>query len=381
LVKKNLQIIKLGNLPKFTFKNFSTYYENDYQRENGTVFKDKILKYVAHMAFAKLSDTHKIIKPQIFNIQVNEDMSITVSLASYKLVEEYNNIITELLKTTYTLETFNTLREGIIKRYLIQSVDADAYPMLFDNVLVHRSPMATNYPSPFVFNEKNMKNAEIDLLIHMREYYKKVKVCHDDLEAVTLEKISKMDLDELLNLIPVTEGNITYCFSQDTISKIQVNPLTRRPLSATTLMKSAYLEKGWTGLFDVGPLYGLYADIPGKMNVEVKIGIPSVQRIKSENRDLTGNLFIVEVIFSDGTVTPLFEISLHTMGLEKIDLLKEYVDKLWKKGFFLNYWFTAVNLYLDLESFPVLITDKILLNAKGSIFDGDKAMQYMANEM
>ncbi|GAH93141.1 unnamed protein product, partial [marine sediment metagenome] len=87
-------------------------------------------------------------------------------------------------------------------------------------------------------------------------------------------------------------------------------------------------------------------------------GIPSVRRIKSENRELTGNLFIVEIIFSDGTVTPLFEISLPTVGLEKIDLLKEYVDKLWYKGFFLNYWSLAINQYLDLKSFPVLITDK-----------------------
>ena len=382
-LRYNLQIVKLGNFPTFTIKNFSTFYDNVYQREHGTVFKDVVLKYIAHMAFAKLSDSHQIIKPYIFSIQVNEDMSITLPLPSYKLVQEYNDIITNLLKvkSKYMIESCENLREAIIKRYIVQNIDPDAYPMVFEKsgnqVLIHRSQLAVNYPSPFNFDQKNIKNAEIDLLIEMREYYKKTKVCHDDLEAVSLEQISKMNLDELLNLIPVTEGDITYCFSENTISKVQVNPLTRRPLSEETILKSKYLEYGWRGLFQVGSLYGLYSDIPTKVNVEVKKGIPSVRRIKSENRELTGNLFIVEIIFSDGTVTPLFEISLPTVGLEKIDLLKDYVDKLWYKGFFLNYWSSAINQYLDLKSFPVLITDKTLLYAKGSIFDGNKAMEYM----
>ena len=382
-LRYNLPIIKLGNFPTFTIKNFSTYYDNDYQRKNGTVFKDVILKYIAYMAFTKLSDKHQIIKPFIFSTFVNEDMSITLSLPSYKLVLEYNEIVTDLLKvkSKYMIETCSSLREGIIKRFMVQSIDDDAYPMIFNKsgneVLVHRSPLAINYPSPFKFDEKEMRNGEIELLIKMREYYSKTKVCHDDLEAVTLEKISKMDLDELLNLIPITEGNITYCFSQNTISKVETNPLTRRPLSDETKLKRQYLEYGMRGIFDVGVLYGLYSEIPTKINVETKKGIPRVMRIKEENRELVGNLFIIEVLFSDGTVTPLFEISLPTVGLEKIDLLKDYVNKLWDKGFFLNYWSSAIHEYLELKSFPVLITDRILLNAKGSIFDGNKAMEYM----
>ena len=381
-IRYNLPIIKSGQFPTFTLKNITNYYDNDYQRKNGTVFKNTILKYISYMAYAKLSDNNEIIKPFIFSTFVNEDLSITLSLPSYKLVQEYNDIVTDLSKNKYSVEQCSNLKEGIIKRFIVQNIDNDAYPMVFNkggDILIHRSPLAIIHPSPFDFSLENMEKTEIQLLNKMREYYSKTNVCHDDLEAVSLDKISEMNLDQLLTLIPITEDNITYCFSKDTVSKIETNPLTRRPLSEKTLLKRKYLDYGLRGVFDIGVLYGLYPDVPTKINIKVEKGIPRVRRIKVDlnSKELVGNLFLVDVIFSDGTLTPLFEISLPTVGLEKIDELKYYVNKLWEKGFFLNYWISAINKYLDLKSFPVLITDTILLHAKDSLFDGYKAMEYL----
>jgi len=63
--------------------------------------------------------------------------------------------------------------------------------------------------------------------------------------------------------------------------------------------------------------------------------------------------------------------------LEKLDELKLYVEKLWYSGFFFNYWVSSVNKFLNLKSFPVLITDEIILQGKDSIFDGNLTLEYL----
>jgi len=379
-LRYNLPIIRAGNYPSFTFKIFE--YNEDYQMRYGTVFKDSILNYVAHMAFAQLSDVHEIISPFIFSIKINQDLSITVNLPTYSLVKKYKENVEKLLELTYVTENCKNFKDGVIKRWIVQSVDIDAYPMFFKDktdtyILVHRSPLALEYPSPFDFSKKNLEKAEKDLLIEMRNFYTK---CHDNIEPVTLEKISEMDLDSLLKLVAITENGITYCFTDDTISKVDKNPLTRKSLSETTLNRVKYIDYGLSGIFNVGVLYGLYEDFPEKINVNIDIGIPEVTRVRTteKERQLVGNLFSIEVLFSDETLTPLFNISLPTVGLENIDLLKEYVNKLWSSGFFLNYWYTAVNKYLkNIKSMPVLVTDKVLLHAGDSIFDGNVALNYL----
>ena len=379
-LRYNLPLIRSGNYPSFTFKIFE--YNEDYQMRYGTNFKDSIMKYVAYMAYAQLSDTNEIIKSSIFSIKINEDLSISVNLPTYSLVKEYKEKVRSLLKIRYIVENCKDFKDGIIKRWIVQSVDPDAYPLVFKDktdtdILVHRSPLALEYPSPFDYSKKNMEKAEKELLEEMRNYYKK---CHDNIEPVTLEKISDLNLDELLTLVSITENNVTYCFTNDTISKVDKNPLTRKNLSESTLNRVKYINYGLAGVFDVGVLYGLYSEFPEKINIKTEIGIPEVKRIRTseKERQLVGNLFSVEVLFSDGTVTPLFNISLPTVDLENIDLLKNLVDKLWSSGFFLNNWYTAVNKYLkNIKSMPVLVTDTILLHASDSIFDGNVALNYL----
>jgi len=381
-LRNNLPIIRSGNYPSFTFK--IPEYDEDYQMLYGTVFKDSILKYVAFMAFAQLSDFHEIIKFSIFSIRVNDDLSISVSLPTYSLVKEYIENVKKLLEIRYIVESCKSFKDGIIKRWIVQSIDNDAYPIIFKDktdtyILVHRSPLALVYPSPFDFSKNNMEKAEKELLKEMRNYYRKYTTCHDNIEPVTLEQISEMNLDELLKLVPITENGITYCFTEETISKVDKNPLTRRELSESTLNKVKYIEYGLSGIFDVGVLYGLYSNFPEKINVKIDIGIPDYKRVRvsEKEKELIGNLFAVEILYSDGTITPLFEISLPLVGLENIDKLKDYVNKLWPSGFFLNNWYTAVNKYLKLESYPILVTDPVLLHAKDSIFDGNKALSHL----
>ena len=252
------------------------------------------------------------------------------------------------------------------------------------DILIYRSKLAIKYPSPFIFDKKNMDNARNSLTKELHKYYSSKKICHDDLEPVLLDKISNMSLKDLLKIIP-TDDQITYCFSADTLDKLEnfINPLTREPFSEKVVKRLETLEWGWRGLFDVGPLYGLYEDVPVRTLIPTTIGIPNMVRVKNtaKERELTGLNFLVEIIFEDETTTPLFEISLPTVGLDLIDDVRKYVDKLWNNGYFLSYWTSAVQNYLiDHKSYNVSITNEILLHAGDSIFDGNKAIELLRRE-
>ena len=430
---QNLQRIKNGEYPLFTF--YPQIFYGDYNRLYGKSNIDIILKYATNLVYAELSDEHEIIKPFARDIQVHTDLSVTVALPTYDLVKDLKERLQKKLKSgislgkqdkvplgqlennrvygAWNIEPCKNLKEGIIKRWIVQTVDDDAYPMIFkdftnNEVLIHRSKKGIQYPSPFNFSKNNMEEAEHLLQTALVTYYTNPlfngKICHDDLEVVTLETISEMNLDDLLKLIPITESvrssskdQITYCFSAETLSKLEnkINPVTRSPISEEILSQVNNLELGLRGLFDVGPLFGLYSEYPKKVLVppivnNKLIGIPNVVRVSSINtdhelvqkeRELVGSIYLIEILFEDGTSTPLFEISLPTIGFQQLDNLKEVVNELWDQGFFLSYWTSAIQKYLigksSRRSYSVLIQNPILLNANSSIKDGERALEYL----
>lgn len=375
-IRNNLANIKEGDFPIFTVPFIR--YDGDYIRRYGDMYEKYVINYFALLAFAQLSDGNPVLKSHIYRLKIGDNNSISVSLPTYSLVLKFKVLFEELFhsKTKYTIETCNNIEDVFYKRYVIQQVDGDAYPIAFSTIggtyiVIHRSPLAMIYPSPFVFT-KNME----DLENKMRDFYKK---CHDNIEPVSLENIDNMTLSDLIRLIPITENNVTYCFSEATLNKIETNPLTRTPLTKETKEKLEKIEYGLRGFFDVGPVFGLLS-VNLSQNMDFSdFGVIKVVRIpvKKEHRDLYGNLFLVQVIFSDGTESDLFEISLPTINLEKIDDLKNYVDKMWVRGFFINDWQKELIKHLKVKSFYISLNDPILLQAGGSIYDGERALNYM----
>lgn len=407
-IRYNLPLVRKGDFPTFTV-SFDFSFFNDYIRLYGSSFRHIILKYVAHLAYAKLSDEHSNIAFSVTSLKINEDLSINVSLPTYSLIQKFQNYMLEYLDSkvistqenkiiidyndynsklngVWNLETCKNLKEGVLKRWIIQQIDPDAYPMVFfdgqTEVLIHHSPLSISYPSPFniLENEHSLNHAEENLTQELRNFYTK---CHDNIEAVTLENISEMNLDELLKLIPIEENGKVYCFSNTTIENlVQLeNPLTRRSLSTKTLLTRQYLEDGLRGLFNIGPLFGLYESIPLPIKEKINIGIPRITRqyVDPYRRNLVGNIHLVEIIFEDGTSTPLFEISLPMIELERLSELREYVNTLWYSGYFLSNWNTAVIKYLKPKSLAVLVNSNVLLYAANSIFDGNTALEMLRN--
>ena len=390
-IRNNIPLVKMGKFPAFTLHLEAvakSEYQNDYNRQHGELYTKYRIKYFALMVFAQLSDKYPEIKPFIYNLRINADYSVTLNLPSISLTPEFSNIFDSIYDNANVLLA-KDLNEAIIKKYIISNVDSDSYPIIFSDegktqqIIIHRSPLASSYPSPFDFSAQNMMKSAKELEDKMRIFY---QTCHDNLEPVSLEEINNMRLEDLLHLIPITENNVTYCFSKETIEKVDSNPLTRTPLSEETKQKFEKLEYGLRGYFDVGVLFGLYSAEEGEEIADYsKFGLTQVVRIpvEAEYRDLYGNLFLVKVLFSDGTESDLFEISLPTVNLEKIDELKNAVDKLWNTGFFLNPWqkFLLSSDQHEEKNFFVFVNKEILMHAKDSIYDGDKALNYLNSQL
>lgn len=400
----NVEKIKAGNIPTFNVSGvWQYYYFNDYERIYGKYLKSIYIKYGAYLSYSKLALEHDNVFIQSFtkNISVADDLSINVDLPNYNLVKKFKEyLLMEFSGSHESVSNFEgfsiwvtepciNLEEGVVKRWIVQQIDPSAQPMIFKNeedeneILIFRSPLSINYPSPFVFTKDKIDKGKETLLKSFQSFYSD---CHDSFEPILRDKIDELSLHDMMRIISIQENNIKYCFAQSTLEKLDkpIHPLSRNPLSEKTISMIKNLNDGLRGLFDVGELLGLYPDIPHKTLVKPNLGVTYVERISTDSlmRDLVGNLFQVMVEFKDGTTSHLFKISLSPVNLSEIDELKRYVNRLWSKGFFLNYWNSAVEKYLTLsdnkiKSYSVIVINKILNHAGDSLTDGGIALEYL----
>ena len=342
------------------------------------------------MAYKKLSENDELIRPFTQATRVNNDYSVSVSLPTYTHLINFKKYFTEITDgygveygdQSWYSEPCDDLIDGVIKRYYVEKLDKNAMPMILpwtyengnvEQVLVFRSPLLAKYPSPFDFSKVDMNKVRNDLVSDLRKYYQK---CHDQVEPVTLDNINEMELVDLLNLVEIMEEGKTYCLSKDTILNLthHINPLTRKPFSDDVIIKAMLLEWGWRGLFDVGPITGLYTDMPTKVSIKPKGGMVIITKLIMDPmlQSMLGDVYSVEIGFDDGTVSFLFDIA-----TSDINGLKTMIDKLWREGFFLNYWSSSVVKYSDLLTYSTIVTNQLLLNASENKSSGVRAMNYL----
>jgi len=256
-LRNSVELTRNGQLPNITLYG-------DWQFKTGGDYNDIYDKkwYRSIIYYSSLIAYKRLDLKDITRTRVNNDNSITLSLPSYDYMDKFKQFFLNIIENTEEMyaEPCDSLEEGILKRYYVQSIDDKSYPIIYkqvyddntmEEVLIFRSPLLNNYPPVFTFNI----NKE-DIINKIREYYEK---CHDNYEPVLLEEIKQMDLNQLLNLIEVTENGITYCYSKDTILNMvdRKNPMTRQPLSENILTKALLMDWSLRGIYDVGPLKGL----------------------------------------------------------------------------------------------------------------------------
>ncbi len=395
----NLSRVKKGLYPNVIIATDCSenikLYSNDYERRYGEpVYYKYIIKYCALFAFAELSDEYPEIKHEIYNVNVKSNYSINLNLPTLELTEKYTSIFWRMYLngTQYRFEYCEDFKEGIVKRYIIQKTDSDAYPIMFSlgkkkNIIVYRGLSEPNF--------KNLSDMENKL---RNETLKWAMKCHDNYEAVSLEKIKDLSLPDLLSLISITENRVTYCFTKSNLEKIKYNPLTRKTFSQKTEYEIMYYDYGIRGLYNVGVLYGLLSEVAipniflnNLKNLEelqnnLEKDIIKITRISNRTEietKLLGNVFLVQVLTNKKNVTgeniieiyDLFEICLPKIELNNIDKLRDYVNVLWNKGFFLDDW----QKFIYKKDFVISNTPlmDVLKYSKYSIADGMKALEYL----
>lgn len=427
-IRRNVERIRNGMYPNIHIstntRENKKLYVNNYDNINGEpIYYKYVLKYCALLAFAELAEKckkiGKYISHEIYNVDIKLDNSISVNLPSKKLYNEYRDIFWDLYLSDrkYRFEFCSNYVEGIIKRYIIQNKDKNAYPILFSlgkvkNIIIFTG--LTGLEKYDLSRENVEKNREI--LKEKIVATQKTQTCHDRYETIEMEDLSNLSLEDVSSLIAITENNITYCFTKKNIEKMSQNPVTRKPLSDKILYEIQHIDYGLRGIYNVSILDGLFSEIPYP-NIFIE-SIDSIDNIKSLNKsiikitrvsnqtktetDLLGNVFLVQALISYNKeninneeikeenkdnmnkeniiqVYDLFEIALPKVDLQNIDRLKQYVNILWNKGFFLDDW----QKFIYSENLNVIIMPNInnsnLVDAKNSMHDGLKCLDYLEN--
>lgn len=390
--------VKQGTYPNYTLSGeWQYWFSNDFNRMFGEQDKRYIIKYLALLAYRDLALSHTYLRPATTLTTVNPDYSVTISIPTLKLAQEFRQKLKRLLaqKEYINVSPVKSIEEGIIKRWYVQSIDEKALPLILStdkdtDLLIFRSPLVVNYPDPFQLNNTNaVNNAKEDLIRNLKYHY---KGCYDlgpkQFDPLYRDHIDNLSLEQLMDIIPVFRHGREYCLSSQSV-RTGINPITAAPLDDSLIAKANSYNQGLRGLFSVGnpnkPLIGLYSDAPVMEYVKVDIGTIKIISIaqREPQKRFTPERYSVQVDYEDSTLTQLFEITLDNSNY--LSSLQTVVSDLWSKGFFLNMWWSYYYSYYSHiknndKSFPVIVTDLTLLKAASSTFDGYTALKYMLRQ-
>lgn len=412
--KKNINLIKYGLIPKITLFGSWQYHNDSYSQIHDKVWYKSILYYAAMLAYKKLSDSvfgdnlnpDEFIKPFVFNVIVNNDYSVSISVPTYNhsiLFKKYMEEIVNTYKNStlvWNIEPCKNLLDAIIKRYHVQNTDNKTVPIIVShdneetkhntNLLIYRSPVYKYGDSKEIdFTKINIKTIKSSMISDFEKYYN--FDCNDN----------KYNCEEILNIIEINKDGNKYLHSREDV-------LSTNLIDENTLLKAKYLDWGLRGLFNVGPLKGLYNDVPSKILIKPLVGKPiynvfddivsisiyfennNKKIIKNKKSDKDGKIIKSN---KDGKISKSSNIIISSLFDIKVDKnlmsnkkqmqdqikdLTKNINNLWYQGYFLNYWTSAVQKYqVDVESFNVVVNNKILLDASNSNKDGKIAINFL----
>ena len=268
-------------------------------------------------------------------------------------------------------EHFSDLDHSITKRILIAEKYPYLKPLHVDVIIPNENGskikkfLVVNIGagSRFIYNPPVVTDEEIKALRNrLVKYYQ--KHCHEQMDPVQQQDVKDMTIEELLRIL-ITDEKPSYCFTADTYSKLQtpLNPVTRSPFSLRNLTFAALNRLVFNGLYGVAGVPGILTEI---------ITPPQVPPVDGELIYRTqGNYMIVDVKIGE------FVINLLEIMTNELDKVKEYTEKLWKRGFFQTFWSTNYQLVTGKQSIAIPPYDTILQNASLSLPNGENAVLYL----
>lgn len=161
-----------------------------------------------------------------FNVYSGMRVTTTERLDIMPLMHKLNRVMSE-----FTVITKNSLLDSMrVKTYFAQRnytsrIFKDVNSTYY--ILVHG----------FVDDNPSINNTQIDGLLRSN-ILKRLTICQNDEDVVSLEKFETLDLLELLHIVPHPENGFTFCFSDE--YDLNTNPYTRSNLNKNNIKKHYY---------------------------------------------------------------------------------------------------------------------------------------------
>jgi len=327
------------------------------------------LYLAAFLAYSQLIKFNEILSDFITEIKIFDDLSIQIPITT---LDDIINFEEQLMINMSNLIQWNVLKcdnfiDGLIKRWyitqkyqylisLVIKIDNNEY-------LIINTPDRSNFDLP-----TNLSIAETSLTSYLKEQFYQ---CHDQLEPITYENINEMSLSQLINIIMIkdTPTSPTYCFLNENLQKLTVNPITRIPFTDETQRKIANHEWALRGIYSLNKLKGIITD----NNVKTIIKPTSGKVVITPNQIDNQLIQSVDIQLDDTSYLFLFDIM--TKDTTK---LYQLVTKLWNCGWFLGSWGSALMKNFNEISSHLNISCQ-LLRSSDSPDDGESTMRYLEN--
>lgn len=341
-IMDSINRIKNGLLPLVKFN--LNYTSTDFS-------KAKIF-YGSVMSYYNLIKTYPHLSSAIFDIEIYNDLSVNVPLATIDQIYIYYEIYTDYLSvpSNFKIYTAKDLSEAIRIRYTIQ----EEIPL--SKTLIYQDDIFYVISETIITAENKKINEKI---ISEKEIINKLKPYFSNCMPMT-----DVSLNELTNIIPLNinadkHGPPFYsCYPYELPND--------NTLSFKNAAKIENGNVGWRGFYDIGILKGLFNDIPFLELKDVNNGEVKINQVED-------NLYSIRVNFKNNNQLQLFSLKTKQNITNIENKLLNKIQTLWDKGYFMNLWSIMYHINHE-DDYHLIVNNPIFVQGQDSYQDGDKAI-------
>ena len=225
---QSLNHIQTNSLPRFIITGWWQYDPSigGPVSPDNNAFKAKIY-FAAYRAYIQLIAKNPILGTSIIDLRVLEDFSIEIPITSFNDVDIFRQALSITMTNIvqWYVTTNTSLFDSLIKRwYIIQNYKLPNMSILVNDIEFLVVQTSRN---DLITIPSDLTETRLSLNSSLRQYYS--QLCNSDIEPITLEQISNLDLEDLLQLIIVQTGNTQYCYTSSSLSNLPrpTDPISR----------------------------------------------------------------------------------------------------------------------------------------------------------
>ena len=365
---------------------------NEYSLTYGNPYAKEIYAYSAIRAYSELSKSEPILQHFITSIEIKDNLTLVLPFVSSNNFHRFKQLFKYYLHSSqsWSFTSAQNLEEVAIKRLIIQNHDPLIYSLAFYSHNKYIIVYNTLDAEEIKFTYPLFRKARQTLI---QEFNKIISQCNNssfnnnsspnnnssfnnNLDVVN--KIIKYndtksddnnensEITKLIKYIPIPESisnNSQHC---STLFRSN-NPLYKQ-----------FLYNSIQGLYSIGPLKGIYSELPPTLIIKPKYGELKLNPISmtKEEEQYFKNIISVDILYPNDIHDSIFEI-MSPLNSK----LESLLNKLWNSGFFLSNWSKAVQDKLKSPSPHIFKNDPYLNSASDSKFNSSATFNYLSQSL